>query len=77
MKLPIAVLAAAAFIGSTSLVTAFYAPKLSGPSHVQLVQDKMKDDMKKDTMSKDDKMAKDKMDKDKMEKDKMMDDKKK
>jgi pentapeptide MXKDX repeat protein len=74
MKTPIALVAAFAFLGSTTLVTAFFAPRLDQPSHVQFAQDKMKDDKMKADAMKDDKMAKDKMEKDKMEKDKMMKD---
>jgi hypothetical protein len=75
MKAPTAFIAAAAFLGSTTLVMAFYAPATPGISSVQLAQAKMDDKTKKDDMMKDDKMAKDKMDKDKMSKDdKMMKD---
>ncbi|MEX2128235.1 MAG: hypothetical protein WD871_08330 [Xanthobacteraceae bacterium] len=78
MKAPIAFVAAAVFIGSTTLVTAFYAPSLSDISNVQLVQDKMTD-KKKEEMMKEEKMKEEKMAKDeKMKKDEMMkDDKKK
>ena len=75
MKAPTAFLAAAAILGSSTLVMAFYAPVTPGISNVQLAQAKMDDKTKKDDMMKDDKMAKDKMDKDKMSKDdKMMKD---
>ena len=76
MKTPIAFIAAAAFLSSTTLVTAFYAPAAPDFSNIQLAQAKMDDKMKKDEMMKDDKMAKDKMAKDdKMKKDdKMMKD---
>jgi hypothetical protein len=75
MKAPIVLAAAAAFIASTTLVTAFYAPSVSDISNVRLAQAKMDDKMKKDEMTKDDKMAKDTMAKDdKMKKDEMMKD---
>ena len=74
MKAPTTFIAAAAILGSTTLVTAFYAPATPDISSVQLAQAKMDDKAKKDEMMKDDKMAKDKMEKDKMEKDKMMKD---
>jgi pentapeptide MXKDX repeat protein len=75
MKTPIAFIAAAAILGSTTLVLAFNAPATPVISGVQLAQAKMDDKMKKDDMMKDDKMAKDKMAKDKMSKDdKMMKD---
>jgi hypothetical protein len=72
MKAPIAFIAAAAFLGSTTLVMAFYAPATSNISSVQLAQAKMDDKAKKDDMTKDDKMAKDKTEKDKMMKDDKM-----
>jgi pentapeptide MXKDX repeat protein len=74
-----AIAAAAAFIASTTLVTAFYAPNpIEVSRSVQLVQAK-KDDMKKDAMPMNDKgkdtMAKDNMGKkDDMKKDTMMKD---
>ena len=75
MKAPFALIAAAAFIGSTSLVAAFYAPDLGDVSSVQLVQDKMKDKKMMEEEMKDEKMAKDKMMKDdKMKDEKMMKD---
>jgi len=74
MKTPTAFLAAAAILGSTTLVMAFYAPVTPDISNVQLAQAKMDDKAKKEEMTKEDKMAKDKMEKDKMEKDKMMKD---
>jgi hypothetical protein len=74
MKAPTAFIAAAAILGSTTLVMAFYAPVTPGISNVQLAQAKMDDKAQKDEMTKDDKMAKDKMEKEKMEKDKMMKD---
>jgi uncharacterized protein involved in copper resistance len=75
MKTPTAFIAAAAFLGSTTLVTAFYAPATPDISSVQLAQAKMDDKAKKEEMTKDDKMAKEKMAKEKMEKEKMEKDK--
>ena len=73
MKTPIALIAAAAILGSTTLVTAFYVPSVPDNSIVHLAQAKMDDKMKKDEMMKDDKMAKDKTTKDdKMAKDEKM-----
>jgi pentapeptide MXKDX repeat protein len=66
MNRTIALAAAAAFLASTTLVTAFYAPGVRAPSNVQFAQ-AMKDDMKKDYMAKDD-MKKDTMAKDDMKK---------
>jgi hypothetical protein len=76
MKAPTTLIAAAAILGSTTLVMAFYAPATPDISSVQLAQAKMDDKMKKDEMMKDDKMKKDEMMKDdKMAKDKMAKDK--
>ena len=72
MKTPIAFIAAAAFLGSTTLVTAFYAPVAPDISSVHLAQAKMDDKAKKEEMTKEDKMAKEKMEKDKMMKDDKM-----
>jgi len=63
-------LALAAIFASTAFASAFTLAPQTGPSGIQLVQDKMKKDEK---MSKDDKMKKDSMMKkdDKMKKDEM------
>lgn len=59
-----ALIALAAILGSTVFASAITVAPQSGPTGVQLVQDKMKKDekMKKDSMmKKDDKMKKDEM----------------
>ena len=70
MKTAIVLAAAAAFIASTSLALAFYAPSRHDVSSVQLAQGKMEE--KKDTMMKDDKMKKDTMKDDMKKKDDTM-----
>ena len=72
MKLPTALIVAAAVLGSTTLVTAFYAPATPNFSNIHLAQAKMDDKTKKDEMMKDDKAAKEKMAKDNMSKDDKM-----
>ncbi len=63
-----ATFAIAVLLSSTVLANAITVAPQSGPSGIQLVQDKMKDEK----MSKDDKMKKDSMKKeDKMKKDEM------
>jgi predicted GIY-YIG superfamily endonuclease len=58
MNRTIALAAAAAFLASTTLVTAFYAPAVQAPSNVQLVQTKEEMMKKEEAMKKEEMMKK-------------------